>query len=297
MCTISSTLLNNATWAALVCSSSDSSSPCSAICANPDLSGIGVRVAFYLQSFLNTLLVIFSPGIRCPKGGSAITLHHATLVLNFATLSCISSLVVAPILPIWQLTPEEYCVRRLALDDDAAEGAIIDEKRIKQLEAAQSKERLILALALLTQVVLQWAWAATPNLSSSSRNSLRGRIHDDKLFFVWVLWLLFSLGITLFMTIVLAVTSGPRSQNGLSRHSTFSSAGNSRSHSRTRAMRAVYASAIQAIPSWNNRSQLFIFCYNILAFALWLIFIVSSELQIRANCIFQERTIYKALGR
>lgn len=47
-----STLLTNQTLAAVVCSTSND--VCTAICANTDLAGIGVRVAFYAQSAINS---------------------------------------------------------------------------------------------------------------------------------------------------------------------------------------------------------------------------------------------------
>ena len=51
MCNIQPSVLNNDTLQALVCAGLITE--CGAICPNPDLAGIGVRVAFYLQSALN----------------------------------------------------------------------------------------------------------------------------------------------------------------------------------------------------------------------------------------------------
>ena len=54
-CGTGSDVLQNATKAALVCAASDDVfTPCDAICPNPDISGIGVRGAFYIQSALNS---------------------------------------------------------------------------------------------------------------------------------------------------------------------------------------------------------------------------------------------------
>ncbi|KAG8956109.1 hypothetical protein FRC03_010953, partial [Tulasnella sp. 419] len=99
----------------------DDAAECYGICPNPDLAGIGVRVAFYFQSIANAWLIIKSPedaaqgawastvltsALTIPaliqKFQGALSLHHATLVLNFATLSTISSLAVAPMVPIWR---------------------------------------------------------------------------------------------------------------------------------------------------------------------------------------------------
>lgn len=101
------------------CLTSNSMSSCDHITANPDLSGIGVRIAFYLQSFMNgpyftycpesidsdqqiaALLVVTSPkesvsiawagtlltvslviaGI-VGKFTSSLTLHHGTLIMK-----------------------------------------------------------------------------------------------------------------------------------------------------------------------------------------------------------------------
>lgn len=35
--------------------------PCKGLCPNADVSGLGVRIGFYLQSVMNALLVVLSP--------------------------------------------------------------------------------------------------------------------------------------------------------------------------------------------------------------------------------------------
>lgn len=113
--------INNAKVQALCCAGVWTEPTQCALCPNPDLAGIGVRVAFYLQSFVNgasaacahpahaglthrppsALLVAFSPSDSVPtawagtlltlalviagfvsKQRKNLTLHHATLVLK-----------------------------------------------------------------------------------------------------------------------------------------------------------------------------------------------------------------------
>lgn len=76
------------------------------------------------------------------KMKNELTLHHATLVLNFATLSTITSVSSAPMVPIWRRVNKKGKTR----------GAITRE------EADKTRGRIILSLALLMQIVLQWAW-------------------------------------------------------------------------------------------------------------------------------------------
>ncbi|KAH9849493.1 hypothetical protein C2E23DRAFT_888205 [Lenzites betulinus] len=317
---------------------------CVAICPNADLSGVGVRTAFYLQSVMNTLLVIFSRRDSVPsawastlltaslviaamvqKGNQSITLHHAILTMNFATLSCISSLAVAPTLSIWRLSPEKYYTRQLAryvLDSTTQEDRSptrISSKDRTRIQRAQSKQRLFLAIALLTQVVLQWAWGVVLFVSPSySQTNCSGdtilmfflvqftaREINDKYMVVWVFWLLFSLGITLAMTIVLAVTSPARARVASTSNSSRGSSLATRSSSMVAGAQSrlgdhvaqLSRSMWTAIPAWKDKDRQMIFWYNILAVVLWLVYIISAELQIRANCIFDGENTITSFGQ
>ncbi|RPD56700.1 hypothetical protein L226DRAFT_537871 [Lentinus tigrinus ALCF2SS1-7] len=347
-CNLSPDILSNQTLAALVCSAPpDDTSACIAICPNADLSGVGVRSAFYIQSSLNTLLVVFSRRDSVPstwaatlltgalviaamvqKYNHAITLHHAILTLNFATLSCISSLAVAPTLSIWRLTPGEYYGRRLArdiLDDDdddrdrmirdAVETMTLKSRHRKRIERAQSGQRLILAIAILTQVVLQWAWGIWLFVSPGyNQTNCSGQ--TDLIFFihpftasyingnmiVWVLWLLFSLGITMSMTIILALTSPSRARPRTVRSSPGSTIGSRLSSTPTSAVtRPVYEhlfhSAAEVFPALREQVKHFVFWYNIASVILWVVYITVSELQIRANCIFDGENSIASFGQ
>ncbi|KAI8986292.1 hypothetical protein BD414DRAFT_546366 [Trametes punicea] len=341
-CPLPAQTLANATLAALVCSASpDDPSSCVAICPNPDIAGVGVRSAFYLQSVMNTLLVIVSRRDSVPstwastlltaslviasmvqKGNQAITLHHATLTMNFATLSCISSLAVAPTLSIWRLTPEGYYVRQLAhhvLNITFQEGsghnevALFRDRDRTKIQEAQSKQRLFLALALLVQVVLQWAWGVilfvSPVYSQTNCSGdtilifflkpFTAREINHKYMFVWVLWLLLSLGTTLFMTIMLVVTSPTRARIYSRPDSRSSSVATRSSGSTPRPPLLVQLleSARNLFPSRGDKDGQLIFCYNIFSMVLWLILLISVEIQIHANCIFYGENAISSFGQ
>ncbi|KAI0629929.1 hypothetical protein C8Q77DRAFT_1064531 [Trametes polyzona] len=343
-CQQSPDVLQNATLAALVCSAPpDDPSACVAICPNADLAGVGVRTAFYLQSVMNTLLVILSRRDSVPstwastlltaslviaamvqKGNQSITLHHATLTMNFATLSCISSLAVAPTLSIWRLSPESYYTRQLARhvlnswNDERSPPVISDKDRVR-IQKAQSTQRLFLAVALLTQVVLQWAWGVVlfvspvysqTNCSGDTKlvfflATFTAREVNNRYMVVWVFWLLFSLGITLAMTIILALTSPTRARVATASNSSRSSSLATRSSSLvSSAQHTVLGSATQfvqavrnAIPARKDRAGQRVFLYNILAVFLWLLYFISAELQIQANCIFDGENVISGFGQ
>ncbi|KAI0775612.1 hypothetical protein BD413DRAFT_280050 [Trametes elegans] len=355
-CQQSLDVLQNDTLAALVCSADPSdTSLCVAICPNADISGVGVRTAFYLQSIMNTLLVIFSRRDSVPsawastlftaslviaamvqKSNQTITLHHATLTLNFATLSCISSLAVAPTLSIWRLTPEGYYTQQLArhvlgISPELGDNGVITPKDKTRIQRAQGRQRLFLALALLTQVVLQWAWGVvlfvSPIYSQTNCSGdtilifflapFTARQINDHFMVVWVFWLLFSLGITLVMTIVLALTSPSRARPLSTSSSSRSSSLVTHSSSES-ARRPIYVqffdSLWKAIPPWRDTARQRIFWYNVASTVFWLIYIIgarysslsatsltdppaASEIQIQANCIFAGENTISSFGQ
>ncbi|CDO72293.1 hypothetical protein BN946_scf184970.g145 [Trametes cinnabarina] len=341
-CQLSPQTLQNATLAALVCAAPpDDPCPCVAICPNPDISGVGVRSAFYLQSVMNTLLVIFSRRDSVPsawastlltaslviaamvqKGNQSITLHHATLTMNFATLSCISSLAVAPTLSIWRLSTESYYIRQLAHHvlnitfqegSQTGNGPVLEEKDRTRIQRAQGKQRLFLALALLTQVVLQWAWGivlfVSPVYSQTNCSGdtalifflarFRARDINHKYMVVWVFWLLFSLGTTLCLTVVLAVTSPSRARASSRMNSRSSSVASrsSRSARRPPIYMQLFSSVWDSFPSWGDRDAQLVFWYNIVATMLWAVYLISSELQIHANTIFAGENEISSFGQ
>ncbi|KAF8320588.1 uncharacterized protein EI90DRAFT_3158108 [Cantharellus anzutake] len=162
------------------------------ICPNPDASGMGVRVAFYLQALMNTILVIVSPNESAKGAWSAVvltaaliipatiqkyqrnlSLHHATIVLNFSTLSCVTSLAVAPMCSLWH--PPSLPVGPGASSEGHAssrnDGSIDDygspwrPSLTTDQEKQNKRSRIVLSVALLLQISLQWYW--TINLFTS----------------------------------------------------------------------------------------------------------------------------------
>ena len=209
---------------------------------------------------------------------------------------------------IWRLTPREYYTRRIAHDllDDYEEhenrivGSAVEAltgRHRKRIECAQSRQRLFLALALLTQVVLQWSWGivlfVSPVYSQTNCSGQTKLIFflapftadeiNNKLMVVWVLWLLFSLGITLFMTVVLALTSPSRARPWTGVRSSPASSVATRSSSTASAtprpvIEQLFVSARAAVPSWKDRSGQLIFWYNIGCIILWFVYIICEWL-------------------
>ncbi|KZT12241.1 uncharacterized protein LAESUDRAFT_754731 [Laetiporus sulphureus 93-53] len=338
LCNVSSSLLNNNLTQALECNVGGTPTNQCIICPNTDIAGIGVRVAFYAQSLFNTLLVIFSPedAVASAWAGALLTaalviagfvqkkmdmisLHHATLVLNYATLSCISSLGIAPILPLWR--PHEAYARdvvrqhegeRVLIHVDPDEVGRILATRFrsghkKRSKVDQTKQRAILSLALLIQVALQWAWGilmfVSPGYYQTACSNdtvllfffvpLRAANVNDRQFYVWVLWLLFCLGTTLFLTVILAFSGKKRAYVGLSRRSTLSSA----TTAATPIHIQLYRAAAAMIPPWRDRFRQLVFWVNTYALVLWMAYIILSEFQIKANCIFSGENEFGGFGQ
>ena len=58
-CNVTSDLLQNATLAAVTCSQDpNDNSTCIALCPNADITGVGVRTAFYVQSLMNSKFLL-----------------------------------------------------------------------------------------------------------------------------------------------------------------------------------------------------------------------------------------------
>ena len=101
----------------------------------------------------------YSSKHRCPKYAE---LGNNSYYHSFATLSTISSLAVAPMLPIWRLTPTEYYERHrehhtlLHADDEDPDHGVIaismcTNLQKRQVKAAQKRARTVLSAVLLLQ--------------------------------------------------------------------------------------------------------------------------------------------------
>ncbi|KAG8913869.1 hypothetical protein FRC01_004345, partial [Tulasnella sp. 417] len=152
----------------------------------------------WASTILTAALVI--PALRS-KMQRELTLHHATLVLNFCTLSTIASVAAAPMVPIWRI------VRRKGGSDVAAFQKEQDER---------ARGRIILSLALLAQIVLQWIWAVVMFVDPFyAQNPCSGdtivvyiagfRKADDinRQFASWAAWLLLCISSSLIFGVVM----------------------------------------------------------------------------------------------
>ncbi|KAG8923144.1 hypothetical protein FRC00_006573 [Tulasnella sp. 408] len=152
----------------------------------------------WASTILTGALVI--PALRS-KMQRELTLHHATLVLNFCTLSTIASVAAAPMVPIWRVV-----VKRRGSDPAA----------FRQEQDERARGRIILSLALLAQIVLQWIWAVmmfvdpfyaqNPCSGDTTIVYIAGfRKADDinKQFATWALWLLLCISSSLIFGVVM----------------------------------------------------------------------------------------------
>ncbi|GJE92576.1 hypothetical protein PsYK624_087310 [Phanerochaete sordida] len=300
-------------------------------------------------SLVTALLVIFSPTDSVPtawagtlltatlviaaivsKANGNLTLHHATLVLNFATLSCISTLAVAPILPIWRLSPGQYFEQereRHALLLPEAENSFHDRKQelfesafssniIKdQVKQAQRRGRLVLSLAILIQVVLQWTWGiylfVSWNYSQPECNGdtillifmmpIKTRTIDSvdrnkHRFFIWPVWLLFCLSITFTLVVILTLSNSYRSLSASFNESRAEDVDTAKT-SATPAYITWQRIVCECIPSREDRRGLFAFCCNVISLVLWCMFVAASEIQMRDNCVFYGENSFGGLGQ
>ncbi|KAF8907269.1 hypothetical protein CPB84DRAFT_1843977 [Gymnopilus junonius] len=239
--------------------SKDSATQCYGICPNADLAGVGVRAAFWTSSILQAILVAVSPedstqgawtaavltaSVILPaviqKRQGNLSIYHATLVLNFATFASLVSLAVAPMCSVWREGPTEDDLHTLHTTNPSFEVAVYGEEGLTDPnrefltnlpKRKVHRERLMLSLALLTQVALQWTWATalftdqnyyqkacvpeTIVLLFGYPLSVHDLNHD--LFVLWPLWLLFNVSITLIWGTLLVYSSSPSVHPILSR--------------------------------------------------------------------------------
>jgi len=303
--------------AQLYCATSNSG-PCYGICPNPDVASLGVRVAFYIQAALNAWMVILSPedspaaawaatlltaAIIIPamiqKKGINLTLYHATLALNFATLSSLASLAAAPMCPIWREQGLEQPLVLRELEKKAQEnpsasvpyededGNIVDgENHHGPRKKEVTYRRIVLSLALLAQVGLQWAYAGllftSPYYAQQSCNDytvivlfgapIQAPAINDGLFGVWVLWLLFNVTLTLAWGVFLVMSGSPSARK-----------------SSSRLMRMID----KRDPDGKKRRRYSLY----VALGICLLFLGFSEEQILLNCVILSENITWGFGQ
>lgn len=239
---------------------------------------------------------------------------------SFATLSCISSLAVAPKLPIWNLSPNEYIARKLASKAHAEPksmesfaghvGYILNSEfpvsARRTVKSAMIRERIALGLSLLAQVssisllatgrgltqqqvLLQWAWGvilfvspiySQPTCSEDTvlilflHPFVTKDIEVAGKFAIWPIWLLSSLGVTLFLWIKLVLSSSQRAHQLLSRQTTRSSHVDSVRYAGESLAIKVAAPIIQWVKSVPTKS--ITFWTDVLWFVLWLIYLLGE---------------------
>lgn len=173
------------------------------------------------------------------------------------------------------------------------------------------KQRRILALALLTQVTLQWTWGLVMFVSPSySQTDCSGNtvallffvpltakeIDYDGDFFVWALWLVFNLGITLYLTTTLALSGGERSLASNPEHPPYSS--HSSPEHPADSSHTYHYNVLNEEPSPSEgHKRRVIFWGDCAAVCLWILYIILSELQIQANCIFTGENDFGGFGQ
>lgn len=139
-------------------------------------------------------------------------------------------------------------------------------------------------------------------------------INNGWVFVVWPVWLLFCLGITLALAIVLALSSPSRAHDySVSRRSTI--APPSVRSTTTPVFEGLIRLTWDVFPTWDDKPKQLIFWGNILAFALWLLFLIcesqsalgtlslfnavclASEWQRSRNCIFDGEQDFGGFGQ
>ncbi|KDR78824.1 hypothetical protein GALMADRAFT_224071 [Galerina marginata CBS 339.88] len=300
--------LNNPLFLFSLYCAAGSAQQCFGICPNADLGGVGVRTSFWISSILQALLVAVSPedstqgawtaailtaSITIPafiqKKHQALSLYHATLILNFATFSSVVSLAVAPMCTVWRDGPseeDEFHTLYPALEVDIygeESPPVQSSPDLTNLPKRKvHRQRLILSLALLMQVSLQWTWAimlftdteyyqaaCAPDtiLLLFGKAFYTRRINHD-LFIIWPMWLLFNLATTLIWGILLVHSSSPSVHPILSRQ----------------------PSRIDLPVTWRDKlpvdkGRIMVLLANLTAFLIAVLFLVSSEVQVVRNCV------------
>lgn len=142
---------------------------------------------------------------------------------------------------------------------------------------------------------MQWAWAiylfVSPQYSQSNCsgetiiimflapfktrniNSFDSKESGAR-FLIWPAWLLFCVGTTLVLTIILAVSSSDRSIEVFSRPSAFSASTGMATATPTP---WVWAHMVwESLPPWRDRKRQFTFWCNFLSFIVWGAFVVGE---------------------
>ena len=105
----------------------------------------------------------------------------------------------------------------------------------------------------------------TRDINSFDGNGLR--------FLVWPMWLLFCVGVTLFLTVILAVSSSFRANEEFSRPSASVGAGTTPA---TPAPLVWAHMVMDSLPPWRDRKRQFVFWCNCLSVIVWGMFVAGT---------------------
>ncbi|KZS92219.1 hypothetical protein SISNIDRAFT_125280 [Sistotremastrum niveocremeum HHB9708] len=247
---------------------------------------------------LTTAVVI--PAI-IQKSQQALTLYHAVQVLNFATFSSVTSLAVAPLCHIWRQTGEGKVAETLSqFDGDAGfdGGVLLDEDeddpqvRIRKLQEGQIQiSRVVLSGALIIQICLQWTWAIILFTDTTYAQApcsdltllyffgipLHASDINHGSYYIFPLWLLFNMCISLFWGILLVVTSNPDMHPVLSRAQTELDPES--------AISEVINNITKFGIPYRDRKRMLLLGVNVLAVIVAAFILITSELEAWKNCI------------
>ncbi|KIM83250.1 hypothetical protein PILCRDRAFT_819493 [Piloderma croceum F 1598] len=296
---------------------------CLGICPNADVTGVGVRVAFYLNAILTAMLVGLSPNDSASAAWSstiltmslvipaviqkkqgALTLYHATLVLNFATFSSISSLAVAPLCTVWrQIDNKDHPrynkvqtpnLRSIPLPISTSEETYHQDAAMQLAKTTtipqRRRSRVILSLALIAQVSLQWAWATylftSPYYAQQACNAYTTVVLfgvpmtaykvNHHYFGLWASWLLFSIVVTLIFGVLLVISS--------------TSGANSNKMQRRQLRLRKTSWLADRITDWDPKGDKRRLINFVTAFVICSLLVIFSEMQVNRNCVFGENS-------
>ncbi|KAG8924622.1 hypothetical protein FRC00_004912 [Tulasnella sp. 408] len=239
---------------------------------SPDDAAAGA----WASTILTGALVI--PALRS-KLQRELTLHHATLVLNFCTLSTIASVAAAPMVPIWRV------VKRRGSDPAV----------FRQKQDERARGRIILSMALLAQIVLQWIWAVmmfvdpfyaqNPCSRSTTIVYIAGfhkADHINERFSSWAVWLLLCIFSSLIFGVIMVFScTSPAHETPIN----YDHIEPSTSKIKGRIVRWLHCGKYFLYPKDDGllRQRLWIRISMLFAFTIVVVFITLSELQITEN--------------
>src|ERR1700761_6344586 len=265
-------------------------------------------------------MAVVIPAIIQKRQGQ-LTIYHATQVLNFATISCLANLAVAPMCRIWwndSNTPAGITERHLRdedsdsdADDEKEETGTFEylgddedlrsqkeiQHRLKHLRRASvHRSRAIISFALMAQVAFQWTWAiymfTSPSYFQTPCSPTTNVVlfahlftveYINENFYIFALWLLFHMGVTVFWGAILVESSAQSLHPLFSRQVTASSV----AAGETIIVRWIVNPVMTRIKGfpYDDHKRLAVLLAQLLAAIIGLGLMISTEYQATHNCI------------